>query len=815
MKKLLSVLMCLCLILSTFTFVGFTASAETEGYYTYSVSFIKATITECDTSISGDITIPSTLGGYPVTSIGSDAFEYCKSLTSVTIPDSVTSIGNYAFSYCDSLTSVSIGNSVTSIGYQAFYNTGYYNNNNNWEDSVLYIGKYLIEAETSLSGEYEIKQGTKLIANNAFYFCTSLTSVTIGNSVTSIGGGAFLECTSLTSVTIGNSVTSIGGGAFEYCESLTNVYINDIKAWCRIKFSDAISNPLYYAKNLYINDELITDLSIPSGVSSIGDCAFYNCSSLTSITIPDSVTSIGEYAFYYCTSLKSIKISKNVTSIGDSAFYYCTSLTSVTIPDSVKSIGDSAFYECESLTSVSIPDSVTSIGSNAFDDCYSLEKVNITDIKAWCEIDFFNSYSNPLNYADNLYLNGKKIEGKLVLPEGITKIPSDTFKNCGITSVTIPDSVTSIGDYAFEDCESLTSITIPDSVTSIGGGAFWGCSSLTNVTIGDSITSIGEYAFSGCYYLNEIIISKGSKKITKLMCLSTDITSVLIPDTVTTIEEDAFYKCKNLKSVYIPSSVTEIGAHAFGYYDTGESFDGYDKVDGFAIYGKKGSAAETYAKNNGFKFAEEKHHHSFYSETTVYPTCTEKGVLTYYCDCGVSYTQVVSALGHTIVTDKAVKATCTKTGLTQGSHCATCKKVIKKQNTVKALGHKYKWVTTKKATYFAKGTSSYKCTTCGKVSKTKSIAKLVLKKPSFKLTGAKGKFTVKYTKVTGATGFEVKYKLGKGKFKTIKVTTKKSMSKVIKKLKKGKYTVQIRAVVKNGKKTAYSSWASAKKVTVK
>jgi hypothetical protein len=215
----------------------------------------------------GDVTIPDTINGLPVTSIGDDAFAGCTSLTNVTIPNSVTSIGNLAFYYCTGLFSVTIPNSVTHIG------------------------------------------------NSAFYICTGLTNVTIGNSVTSIGDGAFAYCTNLTSVTIPDSVTNLGGGAFIQCGSLTSV-------------------------------------TIGNSVTSIRDDAFSYCTNLTSVTIPNSVTSIEDWAFSYCNNLTSVAIGNSVTSIGSFSFYYCTSLFSVTIPNSVTNIGNMAFSQCASLTGV-------------------------------------------------------------------------------------------------------------------------------------------------------------------------------------------------------------------------------------------------------------------------------------------------------------------------------------------------------------------------------------------------------------------------------------------------------------------------------
>ena len=249
----------------------------------------------------------------------------------------------------------------------------------------------------------------------------------------------------------------------------------------------------------------MTSVTIPKGVTSIGEYAFYGCSGLISVTIPESVTSIGDGAFSGCSGLTSVTIPESVTSIGGSAFRGCSGLTSVTIPESVTSIGYEAFRGCSGLTSVTIPEGVTSIGSYAFRECYGLTsvtipesvatsigdgafislsetafvKVVIDDIDSWLTKAFVSKW--PYGGQMHLYLNGEEIK-QLVVPNNVTTIGASTFKNCaGLTSVIIPDNVTIIYGSAFEGCTNLASVSIPEGISSIGAKAFAGCPNLKDV----------------------------------------------------------------------------------------------------------------------------------------------------------------------------------------------------------------------------------------------------------------------------------------------------------------------------------------------
>jgi hypothetical protein len=518
--------------------------------------FTSITLPSTVTSIGGNafyrcnsltsITIPA-----KVTSINTNAFYGCTGLASVTFSGQVTNIGVNAFSGCSGLTSITIPGSLISIGNGAFSGTNVVftvdksNTKFSSVDGVLFdkTQTKLMQCPISKKGNYSIPNTVTSIAVGAFENCKDLSELTIPNSVTLIGYSAFNGCSGLTSVTIPNSVTTIQDRAFYGCSGLTT-------------------------------------LIIPNSVNSISDCAFQDCSSLTSVTIPNSLSSIRQNVFADCIGLTTVTIPGSVTTIGMDAFARCKGLTSVTIPPSVISIGRYAFYECTGLKTITISSSLSDIGPYAFHGCNAMFSVD----------------PGNTNYSS--------VDGALFDKTQTTLLRCPISKN---GSYSIPGTVTSIGDGAFNDCSAIFSVdagnadyssvdgvlfnkkqtklircptskngnySIPNTVTSIEDGAFGECSRLTTVVIHNKVNSIGGGSFSGCSAIISVDKENSNysglegvlfdKNQTVLMhCPITRTGSYSIPNTVTIISD--FEKCIGLTSIIIPESVTTIGVSCFNF----------------------------------------------------------------------------------------------------------------------------------------------------------------------------------------------------------------------------------------------------------
>jgi hypothetical protein len=406
---------------------------------------------------------------------------------------------------------------------------------------------------------YQGKPVTRIYSGNmggmpdgAFYYCESLLTVKIPNSITVIGNSAFVGCYKLQSIDIPGSVTTIGDVAFSGCSELSSVSIpNSVTTIGAGAFSSCSS---------------LTSIDIPGSVTAIGQGAFYSCRNLTNITIPNGVTTIEDRTFFNCVSLTNIHIPNSVTSIEEYAFGFCSSLTSINIPNSVTSLGPTAFYYCSSLTSITIPTGITRIETGVFERCTSLASVT--------------------------------------LPNGVTTIDEYAFGGCSsLTNITIPNSVTAIETGAFWDCTSMGNISIPSSITSIGGNVFNGCSSLTSIevdpanlhystldgnlynkeqtiivryasgkpnssfSIPESVTSIGNSAFYSSENLTSVVIGNNVTIIDEqAFAVCSNLASISIPNSVTTIKRLAFYYCESLTSIIIPNSVMTIEDNTFAIF---------------------------------------------------------------------------------------------------------------------------------------------------------------------------------------------------------------------------------------------------------
>lgn len=428
-----------------------------------------------------------------------------------TYPMEANSIGRQMFYRLSSLESIKLPSSVVTIGYSAFYECQSLKSIT-LPPALITIGNAAF-CDTSLA-DIEIPSTLKNIGYYAFSECDSLTSITLPSEMELIDDYAFEDCAFLESITMPSTLTTMGYAVFSGCEALTSI-------------------------------------TLPSSLTSLEQNTFSGCTSLTSITWPSQLTTLGKSAFYGCTSLESITLPSSLTSIGNSAFQNCTSLESIALPSSLASIDSYAFQNCTSLASIDLPSQLTTLGSYAFYGCTSLTSI--------------------------------------ALPSQLNTLSSSVFYGCtSLASVTLPSQLTTLGNSAFYGCTSLASITLPSSLASIGTNAFNGCTSLASIDLPSSLTSISSNAFYNCTSLSSVTLPEGLQTIASNAFCETALAHVTLPSTITTISSQAFanclrmrsftvnegcttingstspwYGCKNIKVLYLPSTLTKLHTSTF------------------------------------------------------------------------------------------------------------------------------------------------------------------------------------------------------------------------------------------------------------
>ncbi len=471
------------------------------------------------------LTLPNTIN-----TIGDNAFYSFKGLTSVVIPESVTSIGTGAFKGCDALNSVVIGDGVASIGTEAFAG------------------------------------------------CVGLTSVTLGNGLTSIGVRAFSQCSSLTRIDIPSSVTRIESEAFNGCTALIDISIpNSVTYIGFCAFGDP-TNPLgkttpwyrnqpdlVYAGRVLYRNKVVggKSITIKEGTISITPGAFSDCTKLQSIIIPESVTHIGDFAFRRCSDLKVVSILGNqLKEIGAGAFEHCTNLSSINLPSSLTSIGSFAFSQCFKFSVPEFPNSLINVGPYAFYNTYWLNSqpdgLVYAGRVAYC-------YKGEMPSGTTIRFKDGTVgisESAFIVGNPYNEGTAKAYKN--LTKIVIPNSVSYIGEYAFQTCENLASVSIGNGVKTIGDGAFSGCSNLSELIIGDAVNSIGTRTFSGCENLVSIALPESLRSIGEYAFIGcSSLAALALPDSLHSIGMYAFARCPLLREITIPDNVFAIGTAPF------------------------------------------------------------------------------------------------------------------------------------------------------------------------------------------------------------------------------------------------------------
>lgn len=524
-----------------------------------------------------------------ITAIGDDAFAGCGGLKTVTIPVGVTTIGESAFASCNTLTDIYVmwqenipawQNMTTNSGITLHIPCSteeLYSAANGWKDYTI-VNEMLVSGTCGAEGDnltWALCDSTLYISGTGamkewlntnyapwYSYQKIITSVIIEDGVSSIGSKAFLNCSKLTSLTIPPSVTSISNFAFYNCSMLESLYISDLAAWCNINFEGISSSPFYsngaYGSgkvNLYVNGTKVTALTIPDGVTTISNYAFLSFAGITDIQF-NQVTTIGSYAFCSCHGLTNVTIPEGVTTIHNNSFNGCSQLQSMSIPASAVSVENEMMFNCEGLTDIyvhwteNIPAYPSSFTTTSPQSDITLHVPCGTEslyqaATGWKNYQIIEDYLNGgmcgaqgSNVTWALTCDGTlTIQGTGAMADYTDTDAPWYSHSSDITSVIIGEGITTIGNYAFYQFNSLSSVTVPSTLTSIGSHAFHNCGVLLSITIPDGVATIGDEAFMFC----------------------SNLTSITIPNSVTTLGNNVFRFCNNISNIYV-SWETEVPA---------------------------------------------------------------------------------------------------------------------------------------------------------------------------------------------------------------------------------------------------------------
>lgn len=512
--------------------------------------------------------------------IAKEAVDYSYNLTSVTIPDTVKIIDDYAFYMCDELENIQIPDSVEYVGDGAFSKTPWFGNQ---PDGLVCIGKnvYRYKGVMEENTDLVIEEGMVSISSNAFatyevfYLagskpsepedsCAGLRSITIPSTVKYIGSNLFYGAKSLERITIseGNARYKSDGNC------IVDTVNKTVIAGCKAIVIPTDGVNCIGAKAFYGSN--ITSITIPNNVTSIGESAFANCLELETVTMPSSLSEICDRTFYSCKKLKSITIPNGVYRIGERAFSTCKSLEEVRIPEGVRYIGESAFNSCGNIKNFYFPSSIKEIGFGAFSGIDSIENLYIHNLIKWFDINIDSYGSNPMQYANKIYLDGQPLE-VLTIPNTVTEVPAKAFYGAkGIKNIIIPYGVKEIGEYAFDGCEDAVNVVIANSVEKIGNCAFASCKSLVNIDIPKSVKSLDYGIFRDCTSLERVrFLEESLSSIPHSMFSGcTSLKTVVLPSVLTTIGWHAFSDCDSLETIVLPNSVSVIEEYTFSGCDS-------------------------------------------------------------------------------------------------------------------------------------------------------------------------------------------------------------------------------------------------------